>query len=122
MRILDPCDEPVSLYASFLSDQRYTISQKAFDYDMPAFVSDPAWCDIEYSYTVTATEGDNALAFDSSKPQFTFFEPSNLALSGDSFEPYMVTVVAQVGNVNHVEATGSFTLEIWNPCIDSRYF
>ena len=62
--IVDPCDAPFSVIGSALTDQEYTITQAAFPYTIPAFNSDPSWCDISYSYTITDISGDPALTFD----------------------------------------------------------
>jgi len=62
--IIDPCDAPVSVIASNLVNQEYTITQTAFDYQVPAYAADPVWCAIIYDYTIVSPSGDAALSFD----------------------------------------------------------
>ena len=64
LTVIDPCDDPVSVSPSTLTDQEYTITQNAFDYQVPVYTADPLWCDISYTYTITDVAGDGALIFD----------------------------------------------------------
>ena len=59
--VIDPCDSPVSIIPSTLSDQEYTITQNKFTYQVPVYTSDPSWCEITYSYTITDFAGDAAV-------------------------------------------------------------
>ena len=61
--MVDPCDPPISITSSGLTDQVYTITDNnAADYIHPAFVSDPSYCPINYSYSETKlTAGDSAI-------------------------------------------------------------
>ena len=59
--VIDPCDKPVSVTASGLTDQFYTITQSAFDYKMPVYTANPSWCAISYTYTITDLTGDAAI-------------------------------------------------------------
>ena len=70
--IIDPCDNPVSVTPSTLSAQEYTITQSAFTYEVPVYVSNPAWCAITYTYSITDTAGSAALTFDPTTRTFTF--------------------------------------------------
>ena len=56
--IIDPCDEPVSVTASTLTDQEYTITANAATYTVPVYTADPSWCAITYTYTITNSAGD----------------------------------------------------------------
>ena len=84
MTIVDPCDAPVDVIPSVLSDMEYTITQAFYEYQIGSYTADPAWCDISYSYSISTVEGDVAVTFDANTLKFTFFEPSNLNLSGVS--------------------------------------
>jgi len=70
--IIDPCDNPVSVTPSTLSAQEYTITQSAFTYEVPAYVSNPTWCAITYTYSITDAAGSAALTFDQTTRTFTF--------------------------------------------------
>ena len=72
MTVIDPCDNPVKVTKSALTDQEYTITQNIFDYQVPAFTADPSWCKITYSYTITDVTGDDALTFDPVTQTFSF--------------------------------------------------
>ena len=61
--IIDPCEKPVGLAASTLSAQEYTITDNAKTYQIPEFTSDPVWCDITYTYSITDLAGDEAVSF-----------------------------------------------------------
>ena len=62
-RIIDPCDEPVSLTASVLQDQEYTITDTVKSYTVPEYTPDPSWCGTSYSYTIDLAAGDDAIVF-----------------------------------------------------------
>ena len=63
--LIDSCEDPVYLKLEEpLVDQEYTITDNLATYQIPKFVIDPAWCDIIYSFTVTAPEGQFAVNFD----------------------------------------------------------
>ena len=70
---------------------------------IPAFVSDPDFCQIEYSFTISDALVENALTFDPETHTFYFFEPSDLLVSGDNFNEYTVTVIGTVGLVDQVQ-------------------
>ena len=51
VEIVDSCDEPFSIASSgTLTDQEYTITQVFYEYVVPAYTIEPAWCPITYSY------------------------------------------------------------------------
>lgn len=100
--IIDPCDNPVSVTASTLSAQEYTITESSFTYQVPGYVSSPVWCAITYTYTITDVAGDAALTFDSTTRTFTFSQVDNLSLSGPTFKDYVITVTGQAGNITPV--------------------
>ena len=61
--VIDPCDQPVSLTASTLAAQEYTITDNSKDYQVDAYTSDPVWCDITYTFSVDAVAGGSAVTF-----------------------------------------------------------
>ena len=69
---------------------------------VPVYTADPSWCSITYSYTVSAAQGDSIVTFDQTALRFTFYEPSNLGLSGPSQTDYTVTVIGTSGNVTPI--------------------
>jgi len=95
--IVDPCDKPVSVTPSTLSSKEYTITQASFTYQVPVYVSNPAWCAITYSYTITSASGGSALTFDSTTRTFTFSQVNDLSLSGSTSNDYVITVTGQAG-------------------------
>ena len=95
----DPCDAPVGVTGSVLTDQEYTITETALVYAVPVYTSDPVWCDITYSYTITDTSGDAVLTFDPLTQTFTFEEPTDVSLSGIDFIDYTITVTGEAGNI-----------------------
>lgn len=119
--IIDPCDEPVSVTPSVLTDQEYTIIETELDYIVPPYTVDPSWCAISYSYTVTAIDGDSALSFDDVTPKFTFDYQTDTALSGPIFTDYTVSVIGTAGIVTPVSSSANFNLRIKNPCIDPSF-
>ena len=70
--IIDPCDNPVSVTPSTISAQEYTITQPSFSYQVPVYVSNPTWCAIIYTYSITDSAGSAALTFDPTTRTFTF--------------------------------------------------
>ena len=91
--IIDPCDKPLSVTPSTLSAQEYTITQSAFIYEVPVYVSNPNWCAITYSYSIVDAAGSAALTFDPTTRTFTFNQVDNLSLSGSTYKDYVVTVI-----------------------------
>ena len=55
--IVDPCENDASISKVTLQNQVYTITAAAKDYQIPAFVVSPVWCDITYTYTVNSISG-----------------------------------------------------------------
>ena len=66
---------------------------------MPVFTADPAWCEINYQYTISDTYADKALTFDAATRTFTFEALDDLVLSGNIDKDYTVTVTGVTGNV-----------------------
>ena len=103
VQIIDPCDEPVNVaLAGKLDNQEYTITQAFFEYMVPTYTPEPSWCPITYSYQITSVDGDSALTFDAISRTFTFFQDSDLSLSGSDFKDYTVTVIGTAGAVTPV--------------------
>ena len=91
----DPCDVPFSLTASNLVNQEYTITAAVKNYQVPVFTSDPVWCEITYSYTITNLAGDAAVSFNNDPivREFNFYYSVDLNLCGLTSIDYLVTVV-----------------------------
>jgi len=121
--VIDRCDEQALITAQPLLDQDYTITDTAKLYQVPAYVVDPIWCAITYTYSVTDFAGDRALTFDNAQEtrEFTISNTNDLNLSGPTSKDYTVTVTAQVGNVVLRTDSSSFTLTLMNPCIDDNF-
>ena len=100
--IADPCEAPVSVTASILTDQQYTITDNsAVPYVFPVFTANPAWCAIKYNYTITDLSGDAILTFngDPTVRKFSFYYSADLSLCGASSKKYIVTVIGTSGEV-----------------------
>ena len=121
--VIDPCDQPVSLTASTLAAQEYTITDNSKDYQVDAYTSDPAWCDITYTFSVDAVSGGSAVTFnaDATVRTFTFNYLADLLLSGPVSTDYTVTVTGEIGITTKQSASATFTLTLKNPCIDSNF-
>ena len=102
MTIIDPCDEPVSLVPSTPTDQVYTITQNLYSYQVPAFDSDPIWCDITYSYSVSDPSINAVISFDAATQTFSFFKPDDLSIAGLVSTDYTITVTGVTGNITPV--------------------
>ena len=87
------------------------------------FTSDPVWCEITYSYTITNLAGDAAISFniDPIVREFNFDYSVDLNLCGLTSIDYLVTVVGKVGITVKQSDFVPFTLTLKNPCIDSNY-
>ena len=74
----------MSLAAPNLENQEYTITDNPVTYQVPEFVSDPNWCAVTYSFTITLIAGDAAVIFNSDESirTFTFDYTASLDLSG----------------------------------------
>ena len=70
-------------------------------YQVPVFISDPIWCEIIYSHSVTDPSGGAVVSFNSDalSREFTFDYAADLDLCGTSSIIYMVTMHGTVGNV-----------------------
>ena len=92
--IIDPCDRPIGLAASNVINQEYTITAVVENYQVPVFTSDPAWCAITYSFTITDSSGNTAVTFDDDPAvrEFTFDYSADLDLCGISSINYETTV------------------------------
>ena len=57
--VQDPCDSPVSVTPSVLTNQEYILTDlDTAPYTVPVYTADPSWCAIVYTYTVTDPSGD----------------------------------------------------------------
>ena len=121
--VIDPCDKPVSLTASTLAVQEYTITDDPKTYQVDAYTSDPAWCEITYTYSVDAVAGGSAVTFnaDATLRTFTFDYSADLLLCGPVSTDYTVTVTGEIGITTKQSASETFTLTLENPCINSNF-
>ena len=92
-----------------------------FDYEVPVYTADPAWCEITYSYTISNLSADKALGFDPTTRIFSFEQLDDLLLSGPTEKDYTITVKGETGNVVKKSIEATFTLTLKNPCIDPSY-
>ena len=121
--VIDPCDKPVSIIAPTLEAQEYTITDSAKTYKIPVFIPDPAWCDINYSYSVDIPAVNSAVTFypDASERLFTFEYTASLSLCDLISTEYIVIVSGEVGITEKQTDQASFMLTLKNPCIDSTF-
>ena len=121
--IADPCDAPVSVVASTLTNQEYTITDNVAPYTVPIYTADPAWCAIWYTYTITDVSDDAGLTFndDPLTREFSFNYSSVLFNTRASSKEYIVTVTGTSGNMIETSDSADFTLTLRNPCIDPAY-
>ena len=120
--VIDPCDNPVSVTASTLSDQFYTITQNAFEYQFPVYAVSPTWCTITYAYAITNSVGAAAInKFSSTTRTFTFKQLTDLSLSGSSAKDYTITVTGTAGKTTFASDKAFFNLQLKNPCIDPDF-
>ena len=112
-----------TISASSLVDQVYTLTDSAVSYQIPEFTADPAWCDISYSFSVTHSNGVDAISFngDPTVRSFTFNYATDLLLAGSSSIDYEVTVTGETGITVKEQSMASFTLTLKNPCIDPGF-
>ena len=106
-----------------LVDQEYTITDLVKTYSVPDFTYTPTFCDLVYSFTVTASEGQFAISFNSDQTLrlFSFFNDDRIGVAGPTQTVYTVTVKAVLGTATILEATSSFQLTVKNPCIDPAF-
>jgi len=107
-----------------LTNQEYTITQNAINYQVPVYTADPLWCEILYRYEITEISGDQAIqSFDNDPASrtFTFFNDNDLTLSTLTQKAYTVTVFGKSGNITPTESGTTFTLTLKNPCIDPAF-
>ena len=121
--MVDPCDPPVSITSPGLTDQVYTITDtNAADYTHPAFVSNPTYCPIDYSYSETKLiAGDSAIT-NVANP-FSFLYSKDLAPLDQT---QIVTVTATSNSIygttnTKVVEDDTFDLTFLNPCLDTEF-
>ena len=85
LELVDPCDPPDLVQSSVLFDQVYTITDNnATPYTHLAFIVEPEYCNLVYSYTTTDLLDANGqpaevLTYDASSLTFSFFYDLDLA-------------------------------------------
>ena len=85
LTLVDPCDPPVSVTSVPLQNQVYTLTDdSATPYVHPAFVVEPSYCPLVYSYSQTyLSDGDSALVLPASDDKtFSFGYTKDLAPLG----------------------------------------
>ena len=104
-----------------LIDQEYTVTDAKSVYKFPKFVSDPANCEITYTYNAGSIS--DAVSFDSNmnRRKFKFYYDKDLKLAGTTHRDYTITVIGKVGNVRVKTLTKSFNLRVHNPCVNPNY-
>ena len=93
--VQDPCDAPVSVTPSVLTNQEYILTDlDTAPYIVPVYTADPSWCAIIYTYTVTDPSGDQIITFNSDPTVRSFVFSSaglaDLALSGSVSTVYTI--------------------------------
>ena len=120
--IVDPCQglNTITLTATSLEDQTYTITDTAHLYEFAAFTVEPVWCTPDYSFTVIPAAGANAITVNSDpvSPSVEFNNVDDLTLASASSKDYQVTIIGTVGSLSK---ESEFTLTLKNPCIDSNF-
>ena len=76
-----------------------------------------------YSFVVTDPSGQDAINFNANMGErvFTFSNMDKIALAGQNFTDYTVTVKADAGIVSKKHAEVDYNLKIRNPCVDPDY-
>ena len=94
--LIDPCDPPLSISSQGLTNQVYTITNaNATPYAHPVFISDPVYCEIDYTYSETKlSAGDSAISTLGGTTEF--FYDKDLAPLGQT---QTVTVTATSNSV-----------------------
>ena len=123
INIITDCSNPVSLTASAPVNQEYTITDTAKTYQIPAFVWEPPFCPITYTYSVAAIMGETVVSFDSAESvhTFTFHKDNDLSISGPVSTTYTITVTGTIGDGATMSEQASFDLLVKNPCIDKSF-
>ena len=98
--MIDRCDTPISVTKSSLTNVAYTITENAKDITFPAFIADPAWCTITYTYAIDDSAGESAVALDSATRIITFSYIDDLTLSGPIATDYTVTIIGAIEGEN----------------------
>jgi hypothetical protein len=74
-----------------MTNQAYTITGDPIIYTIPAFVTDPSGCTVNYSYSLPGAAAV-VKTFNSSSGLFTFEYKSDLSFCGSISQAYTVTV------------------------------
>ena len=95
--VVDPCDVSLTSFtAPVLEDQDYTIGERALEYRLPAFNSDPPFCEIRYSIELSDSKAELAYYFIAEELIF-YFESVDLSLAGAHATSYTVTITGEIG-------------------------
>ena len=130
----DPCNPPVSLTSQGLVNQTYVITHATQTYTHAAFVADPAYCEIEYTYSQTTFTNDNgaqasaispATATTSTPQQFSIYYDADESPVKPSAQKQVVTVAAQAyskyDSSHKASTVDLFELTFDTPCNKPSY-
>ena len=126
VEITPVCTQATTFSPSVLVDQDYTISdaEKSFIFD--PFVVDPAFCAIDYTYTIADVSGDVVISsFTSATREFRFEYSIDLAPSLNTdpsilFNDYQITITGTTGTLTPSSVSQTYNLKVRNPCPNAR--
>lgn len=101
LELVDPCNPPVSVSAGTLEDQTYIITTPAASYTHEPFVADPAYCPLNYEYSITnLNNGESAVTEGATNSRtLTFYYDSDLTPVDATTETQTITVTATSSSV-----------------------
>ena len=126
MTITDPCDPPASISPPVpgLVDQSYTLTDpSAPDYVHAEFTTDPAFCEITYSYNIDPLDnGLSAVTQSGGDRTFQFFYDNDNTPIDATVETQLVTVTATSSSKFGVtqptiSTTDDFEVSFNDPCV-----
>ena len=126
MNLVDPCDPPADFTVANLVDQVYTISDDDYpDYEHDRFVADPAFCPVQYFYSISRLPDDSSAITQSGVRTFEFFY--NQEIDDIDSVSQTVTITSRTGSyydsadTSRLFKVGQFELTFLDPCLDSEY-
>ena len=96
------CKNPISITASFMVPQEYTISDTAKTYQIMPFTTDPPGCPVTYTYAVGPPAAQDVVSFDEATLTFTFFNDQDVGIAMNT--PYGILITGEAGTVTTVQA------------------
>jgi len=112
------CEPPSSITPSTITAQSYSLTYAtALTIDFTAFTTNPAYCPISYAFTTDLAVADpNTIQLDSANRRFTI-SSTDLSIANT----YVVTLTAKSPAGNALTPTGSFSLQLVNPCLSATF-